>query len=197
MICIPKVLFISDLHFGHKNVLSFDNRPFSTIEEHDKALIERWNKRVAPEDTVWILGDISWYKSNKTIAILDQLNGYKCLIKGNHDGRFLKDLNARSRFGEILDYKDLVLADGRQVVLCHYPIPCFRNHYYGAYHLYGHVHSGFEHNMMEHVRHDMAALYDKPCNMYNVGCMMPYMDYAPRTLDEIIVLAGGAKEVSS
>ena len=40
--------------------------------------------------------------------------------------------------------------------------------------------------MMEHVKHDMTHLYDKPCNMYNVGCMMPYIRYAPRTLEDIV-----------
>lgn len=28
--------YIADLHLGHKNVLRFDNRPFSTIEENDE-----------------------------------------------------------------------------------------------------------------------------------------------------------------
>jgi hypothetical protein len=32
----------------------------------------------------------------------------------------------------------------------------------------------------------MKELYDKPCEMYNVGVMIPYMNYTPRTLDEII-----------
>ena len=40
--------------------------------------------------------------------------------------------------------------------------------------------------MMERVKYEMTALYDKPCNMFNVGCMIPFMDYTPRTLDEII-----------
>ena len=76
--------------------------------------------------------------------------------------------------------------DIKIVVLCHYPIPCFKNHYYGSYHLYGHVHTGFEDNMMEQVKYQMTALYDKPCNMYNVGCMKSYMDYTPRTFKEIV-----------
>ena len=40
--------------------------------------------------------------------------------------------------------------------------------------------------MMEHMRHLQEELYTTPCWMYNVGCMLPYMDYTPRTLDEII-----------
>ena len=39
---------------------------------------------------------------------------------------------------------------------------------------------------MEHDKYLMETLYNYPCNMYNVGAMMPYIDYTPRTLDEII-----------
>ena len=80
--------------------------------------------------------------------------------------------------------------EGRKVVLCHYPIPCFKNHFYGWYHLYGHVHTSFEHNMMLHDRYLMEQLYGKQCLMYNVGAMLPYMDYTPRTLSEILYDGG-------
>lgn len=36
------------------------------------------------------------------------------------------------------------------------------------------------------VDHLMEELYTTPCQMFNVGAMMPWMDYTPRTLDEII-----------
>lgn len=65
-------------------------------------------------------------------------------------------------------------------------IPCFNHHYYGWYHLYAHVHNSFEWNMMERTKYEMKELYDRPCNMYNAGAMMPYMNYTPRTLEEII-----------
>lgn len=178
--------FISDLHFGHKNCLSFDNRPFTSIEENDETIIKNWNDTVGIDDDVYLLGDISWYNATKTIEIFNNLNGYIHLIKGNHDSRLLKNRELQSRFCEITDYKELSLDDGHIVVLCHYPIPCFNNHYYGSYHLFGHVHTGFEDNMMELVKYQMTALYDKPCNMWNVGCMKDYMDYTPRTLEEII-----------
>lgn len=178
--------FISDLHFGHKNCLAFDNRPFTDIEQHDKKLIENWNNTVGIDDDVYILGDISWYSSVKTIEIFKSLNGNKHLIKGNHDGKLLKNRELQKLFVEICDYKELDLGNGKILVLSHYLIPCFKNHYYGAYHLYGHVHTSFEENMMQNIRRQMEELYDTPCNMYNVGCMMPYMYYTPRTLEEII-----------
>ena len=178
--------YISDLHFGHKNILSFDNRPFKNIEEHDKALIDKWNEVVGIDDDVWILGDFSWHNATKTIEIFEQLNGNKHLCIGNHDKKLLKNKDVRDLFVEIVDYKEIQISNECGVVLSHYPIPCFNNHYYGWYHLYGHVHNSFEWNMMERIKYEMESLYDKDCHMYNVGCMMAYMAYRPRTLEEII-----------
>jgi calcineurin-like phosphoesterase family protein len=174
------------INFGHKNCLAFDNRPFKDVEEHDKALIERWNSVVGIDDDTWILGDFSWYPATKTIAIYKQLNGIKHLIVGNHDHKLLRNKDVQGLFVEITDYKEINFGNNNGVVLSHYPIPCFNHHYYGWYHLYGHVHSSFEWNMMERVKYEMTALYDKPCNMFNVGCMVPYMNFTPRTLGEII-----------
>ena len=39
---------------------------------------------------------------------------------------------------------------------------------------------------MERVKYEMTELYDKPCLMFNVGVMLDYMDFTPRTLDEIL-----------
>lgn len=41
-----KVFFTADMHFGHENVISFDRRPFETVEEMDEKLIRRWNAKV-------------------------------------------------------------------------------------------------------------------------------------------------------
>lgn len=185
---MSRTLFISDLHFGHKNGLAFDARPFKDIVTHDAELIRRWNQAVDIDDTVWILGDISWYGSAKTIQILEQLNGVKCLCRGNHDSKLLRNGDVRKLFAEICDYKEVGVPDvgGSCVVLCHYPIPCFNNHFYNWYHLYGHVHNSFEYNMMQRMKYEMEELYGKPCRMYNVGAMLGYMDYTPRTLEEII-----------
>lgn len=180
--------FISDLHFGHKNCLSFDARPFKTVEEMDQAIIDRWNETVGFDDDAWILGDISWYNSTKTIELLKQLNGRLHLCRGNHDNKLLRNPQLRNMFVEIVDIKEIDLGNNLGLILSHYPIPCFKNHYYGWYHLYGHVHTSFEWNMMRKTRQEMEELYTVPCRMCNVGCMMTYMDYTPRPLEYFIDL---------
>ena len=47
--------------------------------------------------------------------------------------------------------------------------------------------------MMERVRYEMEALYDKPCRMFNCGVMMTYINYTPRTLEEILDSHTGVK----
>ena len=177
--------YIADPHLGHTNVLKFDNRPFKTIQEHDEIIIKNWNKRITPDDDVYILGDISWHPSGKTAEIYSRLLGKKHWIVGNHDKKYLKNVQLREQFTEITDYKELNI-NNRLIVLCHYPIPCFNRHYYGEYHFYGHVHNSFEWQMMEQIREEMLSKHDKPCNMINVGVMMPYIDYEPKTFDEIV-----------
>lgn len=175
--------YIADWHYGHANCISFDGRPFKTLDEMNAELIKRWNSVVKNDDTVFVLGDMFWCKTSDAVPILKELNGQKFLVKGNHDR--CHDAKFAHCFLSIKEYMEVNDA-GRKVVLCHYPIPCFKNHFYGWYHLYGHVHTSFEHNMMLHHRYLTEELYTKPCQMYNVGAMLPYIDYTPRTLDEIL-----------
>ena len=81
----------SDLHFGHTNIIEYENRPFKDVEQMNNYLIEIWNEKVKVDDIVYILGDFSWYNGIKTNEILEKLNGQKILIRGNHDSNFLKD----------------------------------------------------------------------------------------------------------
>lgn len=178
--------YISDPHWGHQNVLGFDGRPFSTIEENDAVLIDNWNNAVGIDDDVYILGDISWHNSTKTIGILKQLNGNKHLIKGNHDHKLLKNAKLRDQFVEICNYKEITFDDGCGLVLCHYPIITFRNHYYGWWHFYGHVHNTWEYSLVEKARKQSINMSENPLNMINVGAMMPWMNYTPKTFTEIL-----------
>lgn len=48
------------------------------------------------------------------------------------------------------------------------------------------VSSYFYNGIRRFVRFHRLVMHAKPGQMFNVGVMMPWMDYTPRTLDEII-----------
>lgn len=173
--------YISDMHFGHHNVLRFDNRPFQDIETMEAVMIKNWNDRVTSEDTVYVLGDAFWKNEESSVRIFQTLNGHKRLIKGNHDrvkGK-LKDL------WESIDSYDEIIDEGKLVILCHYPILFYKNQRYGAIMLYGHVHNSKEWTQAEEWKRELWKI-GTPCQMINVGCMMEFMAYTPRTLSEIL-----------
>jgi len=187
--------YISDLHFGHANVLKYDHRPFEDTEEMDAEIIKRWNKVIKDEDTVYILGDISWRSNTETIEILKKLKGHKILIKGNHDGRILKDRTFVKLFDKISDYEEITEFDKgvpTLLIMSHYPILFFKGQHRGSVHFYGHVHNSNDYTLVKKFQKEVMDSYksigEDPncCRMYNVGCMIDYMDYTPRTFGEIL-----------
>jgi calcineurin-like phosphoesterase family protein len=78
----------SDTHLNHANMLTWglSGRPeFSSVEEMNETIIDRWNSVVRPGDKVYHLGDVffgskDWFKVN-----WPRLNGSKRLVVGNHD----------------------------------------------------------------------------------------------------------------
>lgn len=173
--------YIADLHLGHANAISFDKRPFGDVEEMNEVLIQNWNERVAAEDTVYLLGDMFFKNKASTREAVKQLNGHKHLIRGNHDYMGEELLACFESVQPYLDISD----DGTRLILCHYPMPFYNRARRGAVMLYGHVHGSLEWELLERWKRECHAL-GLPCNMINVGCMMPYMNYTPRTLQEIL-----------
>ena len=184
---LSKIFFISDLHFGHENVIRFDNRPFASVEEMDTELVRRWNAKVGKGDLVYVLGDLIWKSRNSDAhELIKSLNGQIILIKGNHD-RFLHNAKAKNALAGVKDYDDIcvTLEDGtvRRCILSHYFMPLYTGHSHQALHLHGHSHFTEEAAMERRI----AKLLNEAGfanQIFNVGCM--YWNYAPVTLDEIL-----------
>lgn len=182
--------FISDLHLGHDNIIRFDGRPFSDAEEMERVIVTNWNSRVTKSDTVYILGDFCWKaQDNEWERLLDSLTGNKVLIQGNHDKETMSR-SLRNRFADVKEYKEIT-CERKHVILCHYPILFYKSSYNpNCFMLCGHVHMTRENDFLERWRTELkssrAQISDSCGNVYNVGCMLPYMNYTPRTLSEII-----------
>lgn len=136
-----KYFVTSDLHFYHKNILNFckDTRPFESVEDMNKALVEEWNSIVQEGDVVFHLGDFSFAGKDKTELILNQLKGTIIFILGNHDKTLRTQLNGLNTY----DYLELRV-DGVKVVMSHYPLSCWNQQHRGSVHLYGHCHGSYK-----------------------------------------------------
>lgn len=131
--------FTSDHHFNHKNILRYCARPFSSVEEMNAAMIERWNELISNSDTVYHIGDVFLGKPEEAIDIVRQLNGRKILISGNHDRspRTMKECG----FDEVYNRRNFTLKNGKQVLLRHKPLPESLLTSYD-FQIHGHSHSG-------------------------------------------------------
>ena len=145
-----KLFFTSDLHFGHRNILTFCSRPFNDVKEMSTKLIEYWNETVSNNDIVVSLGDFSWWDSNTEIRkILSKLNGKKIyLIPGNHDTD--KGYRSLPENVELLGSTVQMWVRGltesnpnkvTELFLCHYPMMTYPHRNNGVVQLFGHIHS--------------------------------------------------------
>jgi calcineurin-like phosphoesterase family protein len=157
--------FTSDLHLGHQKSILYCNRPFTTADEMDEELIQRWNDKVLPNSTVYVLGDLAFHRSKDEIVdILRRLKGNIVYIVGNHDKKPV--LDALDQLGiKVYQLKDIVVQDpemehGQQcITLCHYPMISWNKSHYGAWQLYGHHHgskNGFE-NKLTYAQLDVSV----------------------------------------
>lgn len=168
--------FISDLHLGHSNIIKMCNRPFMTVDEMDYAIINNWNSRVTNNDDVYILGDVSYKGTIDIITVLNNLNGRKHLIVGNHDRKNLKNPEFRKCFVEIEDMKLLKYSD-KTLILCHYPLLEWDGYFRGFWHIYGHIHNNTTNKAYQYIKNEEKAL--------NAGCDIT--GYIPVTFDELVI----------
>lgn len=122
------------MHFGHKNIIKYCNRPFSSVQEMDETLIKNINECVKYNDTLYHLGDFAFgnierYRSNITCLDIH-------LILGNHDK--IQKWQYR-QFSSVSHYKE-VNYNKTKIVLCHYALRVWNKSHHGAWHLYGHSH---------------------------------------------------------
>lgn len=112
--------FISDTHFGHKNVINFCDRPFHDEFYMKEKLIENINKVVKEKDLLIWGGDIFFYHSKDEMKeTMDRINCKRnILVKGNHDHKPRIMMNGG--FELCVDEMVMTMA-GEKVHFSHYP----------------------------------------------------------------------------
>lgn len=132
-----QIWFTADFHFGHKKIIEYCNRPFESVIEMNSALIKNYNKVVGKNDIVYILGDLSWLNRKSTTQIIKNLNGFKFLVKGNHDfkgNQYYRNMG----FVEVYDHPIII---HNNIILSHKPILINQLKSSPFMNIHGHMHN--------------------------------------------------------
>ena len=163
-----KRFIIADTHFGHSNIIEYENRPFANTVEMDETLIKLWNSVVGSDDIVYVLGDFTLSRRKGTISgLVNKLNGRMILIMGNHDTRRPKDY-IECGF-EVATRKPMMVDPG--VILMHEPFNDESLIYDKYLYFFGHVHNN-------------PSIMDDYSNCMCVS--VERINYKPINLDECI-----------
>jgi calcineurin-like phosphoesterase family protein len=161
------VRFIADLHLSHANMAT--RRGFSTVEEHDEHIIAKWNSVVNKRDVTYILGDVTMEKKT-SYPLLDNLNGVKHVVLGNHD--------RRQDVPHLLQYVESVagMIQYKGIMLTHAPIHPMELEYRFNKNIHGHIHDKVVMKML-----DGWEVVDE--RYFCVSCER--VDYKPKSLKDL------------
>lgn len=184
------VLFTSDLHLGHANIILTCGRNLegcgenlATVEEMNDFLVRKWNEKVKEDDIVYILGDLSYRSSISVKTYLKQLKGRKHLIVGNHDFQWQKNIaNINDYFESVSDMKVIRLGE-KLITLCHYPLLEWNGSRRAknqqtsiSWLIHGHIHNSRD-NVFEYIRDNL------PCAL---NCGVDINGFEPVTFEELL-----------
>lgn len=94
-------------------------------------------------------------------------------------------------FAYIKDY-DEISDNGKKIIMSHYPILFYRSSYNeNVWHFCGHTHNRTNEEIkrrkfIKELIEGRENSYDNRGQIVNVGAMMSYVDFTPRTADELI-----------
>lgn len=128
--------FTSDEHYGHTNVLKYNDRPFSSIEEMNEGLIANHNSIVSKNDVTIHAGDFCWLNKKEDVykQYLNRLNGNHVLLIGSHD-------HWQPSSAHYIWRKRI---EGNLIIVGHYAMRVWECSHYNSWHLFGHSHGRLE-----------------------------------------------------
>lgn len=188
-----KVWITSDTHFGHKNICRGvtnwrtqdgqipieSTRDFQTIEQMNERLIDGINHFVGQDDTLIMLGDVSFGGFENIGIFLDRLICRNIhLILGNHDHHIDRNRDQiQGRFLSVQHYLEANI-EGQDFVLCHYPLQSWHGLNKGVIHLHGHVHLP-EHRKFGNGKRLDVGMDGNGMDPYSISEIIKIMDKIP------------------
>lgn len=164
--CDRDIWMWSDIHWFHKNILKYSNRPYPTVELMNECLLGNAQRVIKPNDILIWGGDISFGHIETVNKMIEEIPAYHVHIIGNHD---------MDKQGKITNYHmderhpclvlDVIDAEIEyQLLLTHYPLDhipvnCFSVH--------GHTHQHPEFTN-KHINYCVEHINYTPVNIKQI-----------------------------
>lgn len=138
------IFFTTDEHYSHSSVITYSNRPFSSVDEMKEILIQNNNKVVKPKDTVIHAGDFTFEKNLDVVEnLIKCLIGRHIFISGSHD--YWQKTYSKKHNIHFADIKEIRF-NKSLIVACHHPMLTWPRSHYGSWHVHGHHHGRLQNN---------------------------------------------------
>ena len=100
--------FTADLHLGDTNILHDMDRPFGSVEEMNRKVIDAINECVAVDDRLYILGDFTYrLPLAEAVRLRERIECQNVtLVRGNHDGDW-EDPDVPQIWEDVRDYLEI------------------------------------------------------------------------------------------
>jgi calcineurin-like phosphoesterase family protein len=98
---MTKRYYTADTHLGHARIIELCGRPFGSVDEMNETIIGNINDTCAPEDELYILGDIALGKLDESLPLLKQIECRVFMVPGNHDRFSLAYQRKGDRMAEV------------------------------------------------------------------------------------------------
>ncbi|GAI36773.1 unnamed protein product [marine sediment metagenome] len=160
-----RTFFIGDLHLDHKNIIRYCNRPFSSVAEMNRTIVDNWDRMVGEGDTIYFLGDMCYGRGSKGIDYwIKRLNGEIVFIRGYHD----RPTNGIQFHGSMI-----LNHDGEKFLLIHNPRDAPIE--WDGWVVHGHVHNN-------------RPFMDRKKKLINVSAEV--LNYRPISLENLMDMIG-------
>lgn len=118
---MSNIWLTSDLHLCHDRKFLYGPRGFDSVNDMNKAIVERWNAVVQPDDIVYVLGDIMLNDNDEGMRLLKSLKGHIRIVLGNHDTATRQNLYPTSPNVEDVQLAAMLKYKGYHFFMTHYP----------------------------------------------------------------------------
>lgn len=175
---LRNTFIISDLHFSHKNIIKYCNRPFKDIDQMDEYILRQFDA-LPKNSIIWNLGDLCMGSMARSPKIKKYIKRMKSndkklyLIFGNHDEESNRSADYYKKLGFDEVFTNALFIQELGIIFSHKPAQLRGGN---IMNIHGHIHNSPYDSLLK------AGFHVN--NLYNVSADV--LGFKPICLEEVV-----------